>query len=81
MYDSITMPLFGSVSHLSSFIPVMRRAWRKERHSLRQQHRHDGDFDGIDQAGIDERAEHRAAAEQPDVFARLLLQLADGVDG
>src|SRR5688572_7255661 len=53
------------------------RPGRHERDSRPEKNGHHGDFDGVDNARVEKRAEEHATAEQPDIAALLLLQRSD----
>jgi len=55
--------------------------WRKQRHAVAQQHRHDRRLDRIDKASLGKRPKQRSSAIKPDVLARCGLQRSHVLGG
>ena len=63
VYDSITMPLLGSFSHSSSFMPVMREPGASSCTSCDSSTGMTATSTGSTRSRVRERAKHRSPAE------------------
>ena len=75
------MPDFGYRRCRLSDSFVRKPGGERHRNAVPEQHRDDGRFYCVDQAGVEERVEESAATEQPDIFARRSLQGSNTLGG